>query len=46
MYRDTYHIVKQVLRYVSYREVSVLLQPYFIVVCILQFQGNGLKLAP
>ena len=26
-YRDMYRIVKQVLRYVSYREVSVSLQP-------------------
>ena len=26
-YRDTYRIVKQVSRYVSYREVSVSLQP-------------------
>ena len=26
-YRDMYHIVRQVLRYVSYREVTVSLQP-------------------
>ena len=28
MYRDTYHIVTSVSRYVSYREVSVSLQAY------------------
>ena len=27
-YRDTYRILKQVSRYILYREVSVLLQPY------------------
>ena len=28
MYHDTYRIVKQVSRYISFREVSVSLQPY------------------
>ena len=28
MYRDMYRIVRQISRYVSYREVTVSLQPY------------------
>ena len=30
MYHDTYRIVGSVSQYVSYRETSVLLQPYYL----------------
>ena len=34
MYRDTYRIVNSVSRYVSYRETSVSLQPYCLLIMI------------